>query len=254
MSKQKNGNLVSLIIVLFISSISVFILPVYAGNSSNYEDDPNNSGNSNGDTSSGNYQIENQVGDVAVGTSSSNSYSVNHGFFYPLGSILMNFKVAPEKRVQNPPNGDAIPNWDISDLRIQVRNVGTANVVFETMVDSTNTDGIRDTNIPMSVPAGAYDVTVKGISHLTFVKSNVILNSGSINTIDFTNNGSGEVQYMYAGDVNLTFGDDKVNSLDIGTILPDLNSSEYRTDLNQDSKVNSLDIGIIIANLNREGQ
>ena len=229
--------------------------------SPNYIMFPYNTGNSSAehDEAGHAYKLSSEVGDVAVGTSleGGHTYIINHGYLYPDGGVVLRFKVAPEKRVQNPPNGDANPNWDISDVRLQVRTVGTQNVVFETEVGPTNTDGEYLTDIPTVLPVGTYDLTVKGFSHLTLLKPSVTLISGT-NMVDFSTDGSGNIVYMLAGDVNTMpssiFGDDKVNSLDLGTIIPDLNHDVYKTDLNQDNKVNSLDLGMTITNLNMLGQ
>jgi len=250
----KRRILFNLIVVLvFLSSSIIFKNTVFAITSTNYETDPNNTGNSNEDSSSPNYQIDSQVGDVATGTSNSPSYELDHGFFYPDSVVTITFIVAPEKRVQSAPNGDMDPNWDCSDVKLQIRSVGTKTILFETTVGPTDTDGQWTTLIPTVLTSGVYDVAVKGISHLTLLKSSVTLIPGT-NLVDMTDDGSGTTVYMLASDVNLTFGDDKVNSLDIATSLSDLNTSVYRTDLNQDDKVNSLDLGIVIANLNLVGQ
>ena len=234
-------------IVIVIALFGVNATFVLARTSTNYEDDPDNAGNSSETSNSSNFQLDSQVGDVAVGTSSGTTYEVDHGFFYPDGGFAdITFRVAPEKRVAIPP-----PNWDISDVLFQVRVVGQQTpVLYEEMVGPTDVNGNYAIPIPTNLPEGMYDIAVKGISHITQVKSSVYLADG-INNVDLS--GSGTV-FMLAGDVNLVFGDDLVNSLDIGTLLPDLNGSTYRLDLNQDSVVNSLDLGMIVSNLNLSGQ
>ncbi len=226
---------------------------VSAIESSNYKTEPHNEGNSSERSTSTHYQVDSQVGDVAVGTSGSGAYQLDHGYLYPASAVSLTFIVAPEKRVANPPNGDAPPNWDLSDIRLRINPVGSDNVLFEDTVGPTDTDGRWITPIPANISPGVYDIRVKGLSHLSLLKTGVNLSAGN-NLVDMSDDGSGGIVYMLAGDVNLTFGDDKVNSLDIGTTLRDLNTSTYRTDLNQDDKVNSLDLGMVIANLNLTGQ
>lgn len=244
MNKWKLLKVIGFMLVFFVVASDV-----YAGASC--ESDPENAGNSSENSTSPNFQMDSQVGDVAVGTSNSTNFELDHGFFYPDdGTVDLTFLLAPEKRVSNPPDMDPPPNWDISDVRVQIRNIGNGSVLFEGTVGPTSTDGEYLIPISTTVAAGMYDVAMKGISHLTQLKASVALIDG-VNYVDMSDGGT---VFMLAGDVNLTFGDDKVNSLDIGTVVPELNGSAYRTDLNQDTKVNSLDLGILVANLNKVGE
>lgn len=238
-----------LVFLVAAGEVHMVVGDVYAGASC--ESDPENAGNSSGSSTSPGFQIDSQVGDVAVGTSNSTNFELDHGFFYPDDEIVyLTFLLAPEKRVPDPPNMDPPPNWDVSDVRVQIRDIGDGTVLFEGVVGPTSTDGEYLIPVSTTVAAGMYDVAMKGISHLTQLRVSVTLIDG-VNYIDMS--GGGTV-FMLAGDVNLAFGDDKVNSLDIGTVVPLLNSSVYRTDLNQDTKVNSLDMGILVANLNKVGE
>jgi len=80
---------------------------------------------------------------------------------------------------------------------------------------------------------------------------NVNLIAG-VNSVDFSN---GETDYLLAGDVNGTNGDNLINSIDIAleVIKLDQTLSVEREDLNQDGIVNSVDLAIAIKNLDLWG-
>ena len=101
------------------------------------------------------------------------------------------------------------------------------------------------------ISPGVYDLTAKGFSHLRDKEGSIVLSDG-VNNVDFSNS---ETDYLLAGDVNGTNGDNLVNSIDIAieVIKLDETAGVEREDLNQDTIVNSIDLAMTIKNLDLWG-
>ncbi len=149
-------------------------------------------------------------------------------------------KTRPEKRV-NPTQ-----NWrTTATLAFLSKETGT--VTFSTQVSISDTGW--GTLMTSQIPDGVYDVSLKGLSHLTKVMRNVDINADT-HTLDFT---FGETFYLTAGDVHES-KDDFINALDITAAVKALYTSDVHADLNKDGLVNALDITITVNNLYRNGE
>lgn len=152
---------------------------------------------------------------------------------------VIKIKARPEKRV------NAAQNWELSSTLIfynkserktalvtpiKINNLGWAEISTDRLVD------------------GTYDVGIKGLSHLTKVMRNVVINRETI-TLDFTFR---ERFYLLAGDVH-SAKDDFVNGLDISASVNSLYTANLDADLNRDQLVNGLDISMVVANLYKSG-
>jgi len=164
----------------------------------------------------------------------------------------------PEMRVGAPGTNDDTMFF------LTVRNSGS--VLFTTPVIASSTPaGTYDTPILLDVPNGTYDIGFKGHQHLTKILRTVPLNGSNrvlnFSRLDYTNLLKG-TEVLEAGDINGTttsaalMGDDKVNALDLTTLLSQFNATDKfaRPNLNQDAKVNALDLTIILKNFNHLGQ
>lgn len=221
------------------------------------------------DASSTNYQIKGNIGDPAVGKSSSTNYTVTHGRSWPELYIqgLINWAV-PETRV-----GAAGTNDDATFYLTIRTAVDTDSTVLWTQpaLLQTNNDGTYSVPIQIQgIAPGTYDVGIKTQQHLTKKIDNITLVRGN-NILDFTQAVSspnyGTVKgstRLLSGDVNgigtnpSNLGDDEVNSVDISVLLNDLNKTDatgngYRANLNQDTQINSVDISMLLSNLNLRG-
>ncbi|MBN2095782.1 DUF4215 domain-containing protein [Candidatus Peregrinibacteria bacterium] len=149
-------------------------------------------------------------------------------------------KARPEKRV-NPTQ-----NWGTT-ATLAFLSKETGAVTFNTQIPINDTGwGTLTTN---QIPDGIYDISLKGLSHLTKVMRNVEINSNT-HTLDFT---FGETFYLLAGDVHES-KDDFINALDITATVKALYTDNIHADLNKDGLVNALDITITVNNLYRNGE
>lgn len=154
--------------------------------------------------------------------------------------ITISLKAIPEKRV--PAEG----NWG-TDLTVGIHT--TNDLAYEVVVGTSDEAGEATVDV-FDVAYGTYNFSGKGLSHLTRVIETVDLVKDVATFVDFS---QGNTVKLLAGDVNPT-KDDFVNSLDISTLLGNLNAGDNTTDLNQDTLVNSLDINILLSNLNADGE
>lgn len=196
------------------------------------------------ESGSPNFKMESFIGDPFRGNSANPNYREEHGFFYPeQGNVLVNLKALPEMRVPTTGNFD-------THLTVEVRNPGQTSPLFSKTVD-TDTNGLYSNILLTGINPGTYDITAKGYSHLRDKEQNAVLVAGA-NNVDFSNN---DTNYLLAGDVNGTNGDNLVNSVDIAIeiIKLDQTSGIEKEDLNQDIIVNSIDLAITIKNLDLWG-
>ncbi|MDD3647817.1 MAG: hypothetical protein PHS44_04960 [Candidatus Dojkabacteria bacterium] len=151
------------------------------------------------------------------------------------------FKVYPEKRI--PKSG----NWDtIADFNVYCKKTGKK--CFSDTISTNNEGiGILTLNPGNKITSGNNSVIIKGISHLSKVYPNVPF-IRMYENYDFTVFGD-----LLAGDTHPSY-DDFINSLDISTLINNLNSNDYVSDLNGDSFVNSLDLSIQVYNISRTGE
>lgn len=155
----------------------------------------------------------------------------------------------PEKRVSNVAP-DRVRNG-ASVLTLKIYPVGSnrvdANLIFSTTTNSNDLGRLFE--VLEGVSNGNYDITIKGYAHLARLASNVGLNN--FTQVDFTDNGQNP---LYCGDINLEYGDNKVNALDMSILVSNFGSTTTnRYDLNQDGAVNSIDISNLLTNFNRVG-
>ena len=149
-------------------------------------------------------------------------------------------KARPEKRVSPIQNGE-------TQAKLVFYNKTLRTAVLETSIDINNIGwGILETD---RLPEGTYNISIKGLSHLTKVMRNVIIDSEN-HTFDFT---FGENFYLIAGDVHKN-KDNFVNGLDISAAIQMLYGNNIHADLNRDGIVNGLDISIVVNNLYIRGQ
>jgi cysteine-rich repeat protein len=152
------------------------------------------------------------------------------------------FKITahPEKRVnatQNRimPSGISFYNRDLRKFvfsgSVQINNLGWG--ALETY----------------QIPDGTYDISLKGLSHLTRVIRGIVITNPEM-TLDFTD---ANTTFVTAGDVHES-KDDFINGLDISATAEQLYTSTFNADLNHDGIVNSLDLSIVIGNIYKRGQ
>ena len=149
-------------------------------------------------------------------------------------------KARPEKRV-NPSQ-----NWGTS-AKLTFLSKYTGGVIFETQV-SINDLGWGSL-VTDKIPDGTYDVSIKGLSHLSKIMRGIEINEG-VHTLDFT---FGETFYLLAGDVHGS-KDDFINALDITSTVKALYTNDIHADLNKDGLINALDITITVNNLYKNGE
>ncbi|MFH1292218.1 MAG: dockerin type I domain-containing protein [bacterium] len=156
----------------------------------------------------------------------------------------------PEKRIPNV--DDTVYNRSTSlVLRLYLAGSDRSNpdnILFETNATSSDTGVSYDLLFTSMSPSNAYDITVKGYSHLTRLISNVILGYNA--TLDFTYSSTVP---LLSGDINMTAGDDKINALDVSILVDAWGTDNERADLNQDNEVNAIDISNLLANFNSIG-
>lgn len=149
-------------------------------------------------------------------------------------------KARPEKRV------NALQNWG-TQAKMVFYNKTLRTTVLETLVDINDLGwGIFQTD---RLPEGLYNISLKGLSHLTKVMRNITIDSEN-HTLDFT---FVERFYLIAGDVHES-KDNFVNGLDISAAVERLYGNNVHADLNRDGLVNGLDISITAGNLYKWGQ
>lgn len=149
-------------------------------------------------------------------------------------------KARPEKRVN--PN----TNWGNS-ARLQFYSIDEKRIVVDTTIQM-NTIGWNLTE-SRKIKNGRYHISLKGLSHLTKVLRNVVIDD-TTETIDFTELETFEV---IAGDVHES-KDDFINGLDISAAVDRLYTTSIDADLNRDGIVNGLDIAIVVENIYRSGE
>lgn len=184
-----------------------------------------------------------------------NTIHVHTQILVPTSTVTVHWAI-PEMRVGPPGTND--------DIRFYLTARSGGVVVATTpIIASTTAEGTYDFPIPINVPDGIYDVGIKSHQHLTKILRNIAL--GTTSTIlNFTqpdNSSSEGAGVLTAGDINgdglspATLGDDKINALDITTLLQQFGSTDKyaRANLNQDGKVNALDLTIILKNFNLTG-
>ncbi len=239
--KEKNYQF----LVFFLLIITLISQKVLAATSANFQIPHYDLGPSREiESTSTSFKLESFIGDLLRGESISPGYGIEHGFFYPEETIFLNLKALPEMRVPATGNFDA-------HLTVEVRNPGQVIPLFSQIVDTDNNG--KYSNLALTgISPGAYDLTAKGYSHLRDKEANIVLTAGS-NSVDFSN---GETDYLLAGDVNGTNGDNLVNSIDIAieVLKLDQGLGVEREDLNQDNIVNSIDLAITIKNLDVWGE
>jgi hypothetical protein len=152
------------------------------------------------------------------------------------------FKVYPEKR--HPSTG----NWS-THADFKVLEPTETIPTFERDLVHTDSSGIGTIQLEHSenVPEGHYSVLIKGISHLTKRYDDIHF-SKIAEYYDFTL----DYDDLLAGDTHDS-RDNFVNSLDISTLIRNLNTNNYVNDLNQDSQVNSLDLSNQVYNISKFG-
>lgn len=249
-SNKKVKSICSLIMICLLCFISLQVS--IAATSTNYllNVQNENAGASNNNNSL-NYSVDcSEFGKIGEGIISSGSYSISANLPCEKSPIGINFRFAPEKRVQIPP-----PNLDMKDMQISFRTVGSpafsVPVAVSSVATSTDVNGYSIAPVTITASPGTYDVFIKSGAHLN-QKFGTINYTGASTTIDFT---QGLTKFAKAGDVNGSqFGDDEVNALDISVTIAALGGSSYRPDTNQDTEVNALDIGILLFNLNQVGE
>jgi cysteine-rich repeat protein len=149
-------------------------------------------------------------------------------------------KARPEKRV------NAEQNWGIPG-RLVFYNTTIKKVVLTVDIGMNDIGwGQLDSN---KLPDGIYDISFKGISHLTKVIRGIKIDS-TTTTLDFTDGGN---FYLIAGDV-FKSKDDFINGLDISAAIDLLYTSDINADLNRDGIVNGLDISIVVSNIYKHGE
>jgi hypothetical protein len=148
-------------------------------------------------------------------------------------------KVYPEKRVP------LVGNWK-NQATVEIRSPGTSTPLFTQVVETDTSGSATMQSLDTSmVPAGSYDIAVKGISHLRRVYSGVPFVANTVN-IDLSTGGR-----LIAGDLN---SDNYINSMDLSHQVRTMYSrNDTRTDLNRDGIVNSLDISNTSFNLFLKG-
>jgi hypothetical protein len=240
-------------IIIFMSSTFALSSMVYAATSTNYGIGVQNesAGRSN-INSSANYSLGcSEFGKIGEGMVASALYSISAALSCDTPLIGLNFRYAPEKRVQVP----VPPNLDMNDMQISVRAIGspalTTPIAVSNVATSTDVNGYSTAPVILNVAPGNYDIFIKSGAHLN-QKYGTVAITGASTTIDFT---QGLTAYARAGDINGSqFGDDEVNAIDISLTVLNLGLNTYRPDTNQDGLVNALDIGILLANLNEIGE
>jgi hypothetical protein len=240
--------------IVIIMSLSIAGIVVYAqeATSTNYGVTTQN-GQKLDPTSSANFGLPCSIaGFLEQSGVSSGNYTVTNLDPCPLLTFQIQFKIAPEKRVLNTP-----PNLASLNTEFSIRPTGFGPfdpVLFRSsdlgVTNQFGVSAVQTITIP-SLPGG-YDVVIKTEQGLSRRLTNFVLSTTGLNYIDFS---QADTVFVKGGDsAGTIFGDNKVNSLDIGTTINDLNGVTPRPDYNRDGKINALDLGIMIYNLNNVGE
>ncbi|MBP9765983.1 MAG: hypothetical protein KBD12_01995 [Candidatus Pacebacteria bacterium] len=221
--------------------------------------DMNSAGPIDFKSTSSNYQFDAEVGAPAVGQSLSNGFIFDHGAFWGdvTGTVGKIHWLVQELRNYTSGSNDKM----IFFLKFKQNG----NLIYTTSLITSDIDGTYDAGIDLSnLPAGTYDIYVKGFQTLTKKYSNVNIVNGE-NILNFTQT---DPSNLTKGSINLTvgdidgagtstasLGDDLVNSLDVTLVLgQNSNTGTFlRTDINQDTLVNSLDTTAVLLNINKVG-
>ena len=91
------------------------------------------------------------------------------------------------------------------------------------------------------IPSGSYHVGIKSDAHLLKVLRNIVIQDANV-VLDFTEQGTFQLR---AGDFT---NDNKVNDVDLSTLLGNYLSDWYKTDINMNGLVNDVDLSILIGN------
>lgn len=213
-------------------------------------------------SSSSNYQFDAEVGAPAVGQSVSSNYIFDHGAFWD--DSTSNSTVAKIHWLIPDSRYTTLSNPDNHEMSFYLRFKQNGNLVYTTLISTTTIYGTNDNGILLdNVPAGTYDVYVKGTQTLTKKFSNVNISNGD-NILNFTqpdvsNLTKGNI-LMIPGDItgtgnSITQSDDEINASDIGPILLNMFSTGpgLRGDLNHDGEINASDIGPVLLNMFKTG-
>jgi hypothetical protein len=159
--------------IIFIAGVIGIFIPniLFASTSTNYTGSQERGGPIDFSASSTNYKFDSEVGHPAVGRSTSTNYIYDHGAFWAeeeLMTATIQWAV-PELRV-----GPAGSNDDVI-FYLSIRSASTT--LFTTpLIASTTASGTYNTPISLgSIPAGTYDIGIKGHQHLTRILRNVVL-------------------------------------------------------------------------------
>ena len=142
------------------------------------------------------------------------------------------------------------PFAPLGTFHVSFRDATTGTVVKAADIALTTTAGSGAGTFSVSgVPAGTYNVVIKGGKNLAVLVPNVVI-SGSAGTIPVVN--------LPAGDSN---GDNSVDSTDFGTLIGAFNSDsaisgsgyDPTVDFNFDGLVDSTDFGLLIGEFNNTG-
>jgi hypothetical protein len=144
-------------------------------------------------------------------------------------------------------------NLDIPKGHLRLYRAGTQYtpefVKFEQGFIATDEQG-KSPAMQVSVIQGErYDVVYKSWAHLVRIKRDVLFDGESV-FVDLTNEGNDP---LFVGDINLEYGDNKVNAID-ASILTNEWGNAGRADLNGDNEVNAIDMSNLLANFNKEGE
>ncbi len=155
--------------------------------------------------------------------------------------LSLSFQVHPEKRIP------ATNNWGTTGL-VNVYQFGNFEPDYSFQVEIGN-DGFG--TIEEEIPPGNYQVSFKGLSHLTRFLRNMEVNLEDTEIpLDFT---FGNTFALLSGDIAPN-KDDYVNSMDIAAAASALFKSDANADLNKDTIVNSLDLSMMFVNLYLSGE
>jgi len=266
MKLKKKLRLPKKTIQILIAGAIVLPLFVFAASSANYRLEQDSGGSSvEWHATSTNYQFDAQIGHPGVGTSTSANYIFTHGAVWlATSTVTATIQWAvPEVR-----SGAAGTNDDVR-FYLTVRNpVNHAYLATSTMA-TTSADGTYATPLDLTnIYSGTYDVGIKTAAHLTKILRNADLKSGNtvLNFTQTDNSAPKGAIALVAGDINgtgdspATFGDNVVNSVDLSSLINDLNNNNsdptgnyIRSNINQDTAVNSVDLSLMISNLDETG-
>lgn len=156
------------------------------------------------------------------------------------GKRVIKLKSRPEKRVGGDRNLGLPSRVDFYN-----RTLGRTVFVAYVNMSSIGWVGVETDELP----DGIYDISFKGLSHLTVVARNVRIDA-SVEVIDFS---FGDQVILVAGDVHES-KDNFINGLDIAATTQVIYSNDINADLNRDGIVNALDLSIVVGNLYKSGE